>query len=328
MHKCQAVAQTKCQFLGFEFDPNKFCMKLPETKKLKLLENIKQMKRTKRCSIKNFAQLIGQLIVACPAIPYSWLYTKFFDRTKTHALRRANGNCKEHMVLPNNLQTYFNWWLSKISEAENPIRRIAYKKTIYTDASTTGWGAHDGKQKTHGWWDSKERLMHINYLELKAILYGLKSLAKNETNCSILIRVDNTTAIAYINRMGGTKFDHLYQIAETICKWCEKRKIIIRASYIHTKDNVIADAESRIKSTNTEWELSSDAYGVIERTFGPFDVDLFASKNNTKCKKYVSWLPDPEAIAVDAFTLNWSDSFFYAFPPFIVDIASATKNPR
>ena len=33
---------------------------------------------------------------------------------------------------------------------------------------------------------------------------------------------------------------------------------------------------------------------------------------------YFSWHPDPRARAIDAFTLDWSNMFFYAFPPFSV----------
>ena len=33
---------------------------------------------------------------------------------------------------------------------------------------------------------------------------------------------------------------------------------------------------------------------------------------------YVAWRPDPHAIAVDAFTMNWSNHYGYYFPPFSV----------
>ena len=32
----------------------------------------------------------------------------------------------------------------------------------------------------------------------------------------------------------------------------------------------------------------------------------------------MSYRPDPEAIAIDAFSLNWSNLNFYSFPPFSV----------
>lgn len=50
---------------------------------------------------------------------------------------------------------------------------------------------------------------------------------------------------------------------------------------------------------------------------GPPSVDLFASRLNHKAKCYVSLEPDPCAIAVDAFSIDWSKfESCYAFPPF------------
>ena len=47
-------------------------------------------------------------------------------------------------------------------------------------------------------------------------------------------------------------------------------------------------------------------------------VDLFASRLNRQVDTFVSWKPEPAAWAVDAFSLNWKDIMFYAFPPFSV----------
>ena len=48
------------------------------------------------------------------------------------------------------------------------------------------------------------------------------------------------------------------------------------------------------------------------------EIDLFASRINNQFTKYVSYKPDPSALAIDAFTLDWSKLMFYAFPPFSV----------
>lgn len=50
--------------------------------------------------------------------------------------------------------------------------------------------------------------------------------------------------------------------------------------------------------------------------FGNPEIDLFATRINTKCEQYVSWKRDPYAFNIDAFTISWHDFFFYAFPPF------------
>ena len=46
-------------------------------------------------------------------------------------------------------------------------------------------------------------------------------------------------------------------------------------------------------------------------------IDMFASRLNYQLPKYVSYLPDPHAIAVDAFSVTWN-SIVYLFPPFSV----------
>ena len=52
--------------------------------------------------------------------------------------------------------------------------------------------------------------------------------------------------------------------------------------------------------------------------FGKPDIDLFASRSNKKCNKYLSWKNDPLALATDAFTKSWRSYFFYPFPPFSI----------
>ena len=45
---------------------------------------------------------------------------------------------------------------------------------------------------------------------------------------------------------------------------------------------------------------------------------MFASRINFQFKPYVSWQPDPEALAIDAFSLDWSTMFSFCFPPFSI----------
>lgn len=64
--------------------------------------------------------------------------------------------------------------------------------------------------------------------------------------------------------------------------------------------------------------MEQSYFNKIKDSFDPFDVDLFSSSINAKCPRFVSWLPDPSAYAIDAFSLDWSAFYFYAFLPFIL----------
>ncbi|KAB0790144.1 hypothetical protein PPYR_15533, partial [Photinus pyralis] len=167
--------------------------------------------------------------------------------------------------------------------------------------------------------------MKVPAAELQAIFYGLKFFAKSYSHLNILIRTDNTTALSYINRMGSVRYPKLNSLSRQIWQWCERRNIWLAAAYINTKDNWKADQESRTLPPETEWSLASYAFEKIIKAFGRPLIDLFASKNNFKCPKYVSWQKDPGSMAVDAFTISWSNLFFYAFPPFSMILRSIQK---
>ncbi|KYN09293.1 hypothetical protein ALC57_18589, partial [Trachymyrmex cornetzi] len=187
---------------------------------------------------------------------------------------------------------------------------------IFSDSSLSGWGGYCDGVSVSGFWNDKDRKNHINYLELLAAFLTLKCFASHCSQSEILLRLDNNTAIAYINRAGGVRFPHLSELSRKIWDWCEGRALWLKATYISSKDNVEADRASRITNIDTEWELSPSAFNQIERSFGPFSVDLFASRTNKKCTRFFSRFPDPEAESVDAFTKTWNKEAFYAFPPF------------
>ena len=62
--------------------------------------------------------------------------------------------------------------------------------------------------------------------------------------------------------------------------------------------------------------LRSDIFKTIVGKLGSPTIDLFASRLNRQVSCYVYWRPDPEATHTDAFSVDWSKYFFYAFPPF------------
>lgn len=102
--------------------------------------------------------------------------------------------------------------------------------------------------------------------------------------------LDNTTAIAYINKGGGTRSIALTTIAKSLVKFCEERSLTVEACHLAGARNVIADAESRATLDASDWKLDSI---VASRVFAlwPCDVDRFSSAWNAQLKSFVSWRP-------------------------------------
>lgn len=152
------------------------------------------------------------------------------------ALISSEGNYNQWMHIPDNIWPDLLWWRHNIPGSYSPIRQFKFVTTIFTDASPTGWGAVCGDRQAYGHWNSLECKKHINALEFLAVLFGLKCFAISFYNCEIL-RVDNTTAISYVNRMGGVQFPELSDIARNIWSWCEQRNLWIFAFYIQLPED-------------------------------------------------------------------------------------------
>lgn len=316
--KSQLTPNKTANYLGFIYNSEDMSVSLPMEKIRKTEDLLNELSKIERCSIRFFARFVGILISICPAIPYGWLYTKRFEREKFLALQKNSGDFDAMMSIPEYLSKDFQWWSKNVSCCKNPIRDFSFKLEIFSDASLSGWGIVANDRSSHGFWTDLDLVHDINYLELRAALFGLKCFAKDLKDCQILLRIDNTTAISYINRMGSIQFLHLSEVAREIWRWCEDRNIWVFASYIRSKENVEADFESRRLKPETEYELSAEAFQTIVTSFGQPDIDLFASRANNKCQDYISWRPDPDSIAIDAFTVCWARYFFYAFPPFSI----------
>lgn len=288
---------------------------LPDKKIKSIQKLIVKTKLKSRLSIREYAKLIGTLVATCPAIPYSRCHIKRLERIKFKALKGKNYNSL--ITLPKSVKTDLYWWNQNLHKSQN-IKPKPFSLEIFTDASLSGWGVCSNNIKCHGFWNPTYNNKHINFLEISAALNGLQSFIKSEHNIKVLLRIDNKTAIACINRGGSVKYPMLNQITQQLWDWCEKNQIEVFASYIPSKDNTEADRESRRLSIETEYELNKKAFQKIVNTFGDPEIDLFATALNKKCIKYISWLPDPYSVSVDAFTVSWENVFFYSFPPFSV----------
>lgn len=63
---------------------------------------------------------------------------------------------------------------------------------------------------------------HINYLEILSAFNGLKCSLKTEKSCEILLRIDNTTAISCINRLGSIQYPRMKCITNSILEMVRK----------------------------------------------------------------------------------------------------------
>ena len=136
------------------------------------------------------------------------------------------------------------------------MKKLPIDTAIYTDASLDGWGAVCEKPETGGMWTKQEQALHINALELLGAKLGLFSFFKDKKDIKhIRVMMDNNTAVAYINNMGGIRSDLCDDIAFDIWQWTPEQQIWVSAAHIPGSENVVADKNSRIFERSSEWKL-------------------------------------------------------------------------
>ena len=172
-----------------------------------------------------------------------------------------------------------------------------------------------GYVSTGAAWLPDEKLMHIDILELKAILLAVILFVK-AIHKHIKIMSDNTTAIHCINKMGTSHSMECHHEVLKIWEWAIIYKNHLSAAHIPGKLNTVADKESRSNHTDTEWMLQSKVLNLaLEHLCFKPEIDLFATNINTQFGKYAAFRLEPGAMCIDAFSIDWSDPKFYAFCP-------------
>ena len=269
------------EFLGFLINSKTMNFYLPQVKIAKVLNVGKSLMQKNPTSLHLLSQFQGFLESCRPAV---WVAPLHFRHLQSCLL--------DHLALEE-----LQWWITNIKQVNgSPIQPPATEMMITSDASKMGWGATCGNLSTNGRWSNQESLLHINVLELKATFLAVQAFLKHQSNLSVKLRLDNTTAIAYINNQGGTRSPSLTSLTLELWNWCLPQSILITAEHLPGVLNVQADKESRTFVDSSDW--------------------LFATRLTNQLKHYVNWRPDPHAVTTDAFSIDWSQLKGYAFPPF------------
>ena len=218
------------------------------------------------------------------------------------------------LVLANLL---WRWLDPRFLTSGIPISPFQADLTIFSDASRQGWGAHMGDSKISGTWTLTDRKLHINCLEFKAVTLALQHWAPLLQGRQVMVATDNSTVVSYINKQGGTRSPTLLRLAVDLFLWLESQGIIVWARHIPGCLNVIADHLSRPNQPiPTEWSLHPEIVSRIFRVWGTPEVDMFVTLSNSHLPRFMSPVPEPRALAVDALSQDWQGRSMYMFPPF------------
>ena len=285
-------------FLGFTVNTTSMELSLPP-EKLKIRAEARKLLGVEPIPAQSLARLVGKMNATTEVIPPAPLFFRHLQMDLSAALQAAEQDYETEVRLSPGSREELTWWDTHMVRWNGRSMLIKDQDfTIDSDASILGWGASCQGLSTGGPWSEREKTRHINCLELLAATLALKTFAKNKTGLNVLLRIDNTTAVAYINNQGGTVSEDLVHLTCNLWMWCLERNIHIHAEHVPGCLNVVANRESRYMRDRSDWNLDSNVFMSINRCFGPLELDLFASRLTHQCQCYFSWQPDPFAEAL------------------------------
>ena len=211
------------------------------------------------------------------------------------------------------------WWADRSRlELGCPLKVVLPDLMFWSDASDEGWGAHLLGEAVSGLWSLEEKALSINLRELRAVKLGLLHFQSSLLDRSVAVFSDNTTAVAYLRKQGGTVSSLLNQEAQEILRWAEDLRINLMPQFILGKNNVLADSLSRQNQIiGSEWTLAQEVVDRLLRIW-PATIDLFATAINFRLPTYFAPLSDPSSAGTDALLQGWDNLQAYAFPPIAI----------
>ena len=180
----------------------------------------------------HFHDFLGKMNATTEVIPPAPLFFRHLQMDLAAALRAAAQDYETQLSLSPASREELIWWDTQMAKwnGKSVLIKDQPDLTIDSDASNLGWGVFCQEVSTRGPWSLQEKTRLINCLELIAATPALKTFVKNKTGLSVLSRIDNTTAVAYINNQGGTVSEELIHLTQDHWMWCLERSTHPRAT--------------------------------------------------------------------------------------------------
>ena len=318
LEKSHLVPSQSSIYLGMRIDSIRFWVSPAEKRIDKAWKTLSEFWSSGSKPAKAWQSLLGFMSSLEKFVPGARLHM----RRVQYFFRRAwSKDCQNQGILipiPQDIKQILTWWLDR-NRIEKGISLEVKQPDLFlfTDASRTNWGAKLNEFHLSGTWSETEKKEHINKLELRAIFKALVHLEQQVKGKVIAVFADNTTALSYIRKQGGTKSWDMFNLVEQLLLWTEERGIILIPRFVKGKENAAADSLSRKDQiVQTEWMLHPEVCKWLWRLWGQPIIDMFATSLTKRLANYYSPHLDQEAVGVDAFLQQWDHLEGYAFPPF------------
>lgn len=273
-------------------------------------------------------RLMGLMAAMVQVVPLALLHMRPVQRCLLGLGLCPQRSHKTKVLVSRRLHGALQWWrVPENIKRGRALGPVIYRQLVYTDASTSGWGAVHVGCGTNRVWTGRWLGQHINVLELRAVLLALCHFLPTLRGHHVIVRTDSTVTAAYINRQGGLASPVLCNLATVLWQWAHPLFLSLRAVHVPGVLNSAADIMSRGGPQPGEWRLHPEVVSELWRRFGRAEVDLFASRESTHCPLFFSLGNDSPPLGWDALAHPWPRCSALRLPSLLSPPAPPTQGP-
>ena len=202
------------------------------------------------------------------------------------------------------------------SRAQRSIWLRADTAVGYVDAGPLGWGgvlSRPARLPVAGFWTAAEASIHITFRELRAVRLLILHYLQELTGRRLLLYEDNQAVVAILASLVSRSPELMAEL-RLLLELIASHDISLRALYIRSAENVVADRQSRL-ARHREYAIQQHVFHMLTSLWGACSVDGFASAATAQLQRFWTEQPTPEAEAVDAFAQDWASEHVWAHPP-------------
>ena len=265
---------TKMDWLGISFDTMEWSMALKPGKLQDLLVWLPKLLTYKRVKRVLLQKVVGNLVWASAVVRAGVI---FFNRLL--ALLRKLNRPNHSIHFSREAKKDVAWWIATLKEHQGkcPIPPSVWTplETFYTDASLEGFGMVWGKRAMAGTFPCEYDELDITKKEMLTVMAAIKHWFAELSNSKVRIFIDNQACVALLN-YGITRSPFLAACLREIYYVLANFNIELRATYIPTKENCLADTCSRAFTSEIHYrnfnKLLTDKILILEN----FSYDMLS----------------------------------------------------
>ena len=260
---------TQMEWLGISFNTVDWTMALKPGKLEELLEWLPKLLSFRRVKRVTLQKILGNLVWASAVVRAGVI---FFNRLLV--LLRKLKRSSHSIYFSKEAKKDVAWWLATLHKfkGKTPIPPSVWTPldSFYTDASLDGFGMVWGKRALAGLFPLELEDLDITKKEMITVMAAIKHWFFHLANLRVRIFVDNQACVALLN-YGITRSPFLAACLREICFYLAKFNIELRAEYIPSRDNGMADLCSRAFSSSVYYDkfnkLLNDRDLILENIF-------------------------------------------------------------